>query len=283
MNHSSENRFQNAPHQKGSQPASIARGGFTLIELLVVIAIIAILAAMLLPALSKAKLKAQGISCMSNTKQLALAWVLYAGDNNERLVKNIPAALGSDSWCVGYMDWTAATDNTNIFTLTDDRYARLALYSAKQSKIYHCPADRYVSSVQRQRGWSERVRSISMNAALGEGGKFFSWCDVMLKTSDLIKPGPSMTWVFVDEHPDSINDATFYVNPKWPAGQEEWTDVPANLHGGACGFSFADGHAEIKKWKNPRTIQPVKYGTLNNFPVPNSVDFIWAAERTPRK
>ena len=102
--------------------------------------------------------------------------------------------------------------------------------------------------------------------------------------SSLTKPGPSMSWAFVDEHPDSINDGNLYVNPVWGAGtgQQQWTDMPASYHNGACGFSFADGHSEIKKWNDNRTINPVRYGYLNNIAVNGSVDYDWAAERTPR-
>jgi prepilin-type N-terminal cleavage/methylation domain-containing protein/prepilin-type processing-associated H-X9-DG protein len=234
------------------------KSAFTLIELLVVIAIIAILAAMLLPALSSAKVKAQAIMCMNNTKQLMLAWHMYTGDNNDRIVMSyhgtlsMGGAVAADPraapWVVGWLDWGTRDDNTNVLFLIDDKYARLGKYVGKSKNIFKCPADTYVSGPQRNRGWAERVRSISGNIGIGDGnaetGPFDTIYRHIKKPTDMVFPGPAETWVFLDEHPCSINDAGFF-NPY----VSSWVDQPASYHNGAAGFSFADGHSEIHKWK----------------------------------
>jgi prepilin-type N-terminal cleavage/methylation domain-containing protein/prepilin-type processing-associated H-X9-DG protein len=271
-----------------------ARSGFTLIELLVVIAIIAILAAMLLPSLGRARLKAQAVQCMNNGHQMMLAWRYYAEDNNDK----ITSAYGyPDTWILpGDMSWTGnqTTDgaNANNWDLEIIKKSLLWPYCGNSAGIWRCPGDNLypikVPSGPLKGQSVPRVRSISMlswfngSDADSFGAGYFKY----KKMSTVLKPGPAMTFVFLDERCDSMNDGEFCTGMSgWPDQSASWVlvDFPGSYHGGAGGFSFADGHSEIHKWKDPRTTPAIGKLTNLNVPSPKNPDSYWLMEHSTRK
>ena len=272
-----------------------ASRGFTLIELLVVIAIIAILASMLIPALGRSKQKAQGIQCMSNHRQLCLAWRMYAEDNRDVLVyaSQNPSTpqLDQYSWCLGTMDFDP--NNRGNWDINYDITRRPLWPYNKSANLYHCPADHSYVVVNGQR--KPRVRTMSMNLYVGgfdgpDAGLNQYW--VYSKLSQLTGPGgPSdKIFIFLDEREDCINwgnymtDMRGYARPASSAMYEFSQDLPAFYHGQACGFSFADGHSEIKRWLDPRTMPPlnIEQMIVETVSVPGDVDVAWMQDHSTR-
>jgi prepilin-type N-terminal cleavage/methylation domain-containing protein/prepilin-type processing-associated H-X9-DG protein len=246
---------------------------FTLIELLVVIAIIAILASLLLPALTRAKLKAQGISCVNNLKQLQLAWFMYSGDNNDRICQTAGEGVGDiaptpytvgfqpgqpkANWVLGVVSGTAGTNLDWI------RNGTLWPYT-KAVGVYKCPADRRTINFPSFKGHLT-IRSMSMNAWMNpldsEGILAIPLYRAFRKQTDILKP--TDIWVTIDESPGSINDGWFVEDPV--NDKTTWVDIPATYHGNAGGMSFADGHAIIKKWTDPKILSHAAQTTSDNF------------------
>jgi prepilin-type N-terminal cleavage/methylation domain-containing protein/prepilin-type processing-associated H-X9-DG protein len=251
-------------HLKSASPAACLRNrrlaGFTLIELLVVIAIIAILAGMLLPALSKAKLKAEGTGCLNNTKQLTLGWILYSGDYNERLVPNIPGSPAA--WIGGNV--AAMPGATNI---NDIRSGKLFPYNPALA-TYQCPGMKTPPStvpLAAMRG-QRLVRSYSLQGRMG-GDSSTAWVlgpkyNQYSKQTDIQDPNPSKAIVFLDESKECIDDGYWAVNGNSDHASI-WQNAPGIRHGKGTVFSFADGHSEVWRWLGMYKDQGLEYATKN--------------------
>jgi prepilin-type processing-associated H-X9-DG protein len=291
---SSDGAPQRACRHCSQDPSSSL--GFARTDLVAVLAILAVLGALLAGSLGRAAAGNPASVCQDNLRKLSLAWYLYASEAGGRLVNNltIPEIQNTVTskkylnWANNVMDWGINPMNTNrLLTAT----SKLSPYLGVDPDLFHCPNDTNLSPVQVKVGWARRERSYSMNGSLGSPFERVSsgqstaagvseWCPErrqFLTVSALSQP--SRTFVFLEEHPDSINDGLFLLGCE---SSGVWHDLPGSFHDGAGGFAFADGHVELHPWLNEATKRPVRLSSLPEITVPELArdDYQWVLDHT---
>lgn len=276
-----------------TKPANARRAvnGFTRLELIVILATLLVVAGVLRPVWGSTG-ATRSMVCMDNLRRLSAAWLLFADDNGGTLVGNyhggfVPGPNAKERpWATGWMDWTTSYNNTNTTYLTNPRYAALAPHLGRDSTVFRCPADEYLSSVQVGKGWTARVRSYSMNCYMGEGnvmtGPAAAGYVQHKKLSDFRQLSPQQVFVLLEEHPDSINDPMFFI----PNSEANWVELPGAFHDGGCWFTFADGHLEQRRWRSAEILRPVvaRDGSysINVAGLAGGPDLLWVRAHTTK-
>jgi prepilin-type processing-associated H-X9-DG protein/prepilin-type N-terminal cleavage/methylation domain-containing protein len=269
--------------------------GFTAIELIAVVAVIVVLTGILIPTLAKTKSADDAAVCVRNMRELVTAWQLYAGNYEDQVCNNftIPATQEAiitktfDNWANNLMTWNiTGLEGQSVTNKEWLKSGVLGKYSSDPGGMYKCPADTYLSRVQKAAKWKSRLRSYSMNTLFGRADRSpssatgRSWADAgyrqFLRLSDV--PAPQITWVTIEEHADSIDDGFFIV----PRITSSWGDLPAAYHKGGCTFSFADGHVETHLWHSSQSKIRVTSSASPFFPAFDAAgrqDYEWYEER----
>lgn len=255
---------------KRTQSAGSDRG-FTRTDLSGVLAATLVLGGLLASCGNTTRMAAEAAGCANNLRHLSQAWLAH-GAENPSLVGNggLPNPDSRSSWALGWLDWGSSGVNTNTFNLQTRAFAS---YAGSDTSVFRCPSDRFVSRSQEALGWRYRARSYSMNGYVGTGGR--GWNEryrQFVKQSDFVSP--SETLVFVDEHPDSMNDPWFATDPTGATVP----DIPGSLHSRGTNLSFADGHVERRAWVGSRYVLPVRLNSPFITDDPDA-DSRWLGER----
>lgn len=278
-----------APYPMNSCQRNDSRSAFTRVDLLALLFVLGLLVVISRPVWANGG-DVRGMHCRDNLRRLSAAWLMFADDHEGRFVGNVTGFYASgpppvplySPWVIGWLDWELRRDNTNTVYLTDPDHAHLAVYLGADASVYKCPADDYLSHIQGGAGWTQRVRSYSMNAYVGDGNASSGPVDVARvfyrSLGDFRGLRPADVFVLCEEHPDSINEGMFFEPNR---STRRWLDLPGSLHSRAGVFSFADGHVEQHQWVSPETVPPVKFtDTFKVTASPGDPDIAWMWEHT---